>query len=470
MKMDQKATATLLDLAAKCLLSNEPSAIHALEELPRDLFVPLFIAAFLGRHMKVLKEMVKVWPFHCLHIGTLITEETCYEILEAMIDGLQILPAQNSSTWGPKLRILDLRQDPDCETTCSEVTTTLPFCFQSCTYSQQSILKIEEAQQNISCLKIVNSESEPHSAWEPVELLVDLFISDTLRTKQFISFLQSKVEQNFGTLHLCCRGLKIDTISADKSILQFLDLGCIDHLEMDQADLSEITSFLAQMIHLNSLSLSDIPFKSCKGINFRTFLIWLGKLKNLQEFSLFSVCLKNQLHKLLRVLPPELDTLYLPYCGLSNRDITALSQSSQATHLMLLNLSDNQIFSEVYEPFQILLEKVSGTLKLLELNNCLMTDSVLSAVLPALSHCSHLRVFSFASNPISMPMLTSLLQHLTSLMELKHVIYPVPIHCYEHWDFQGRLDQQKLAEVQAQLKVMLKTAQREDMKWTTSPQ
>ncbi|XP_036127608.1 melanoma antigen preferentially expressed in tumors-like [Molossus molossus] len=466
--MNQKATATLLELAAKCLLSNEPAAIHALGELPRDLFVPLFIAAFLGRHMKVLKEMVRVWPFHCLHIGTLSAEETYYEILEAMVDGLQILPAQNSSTWKPKLRILDLRQDPDCETTCSEVTTTFPFCFQSCVYSQHSIFKIEEAQHNVRCLKIINSESELHSAWEPMELLVDLSIGGTLRTKQFLSFLQSKVEQSFGILHLCCRGLQIDNISADKSTLKFLDVGCIDHLEMDQADLNEITNLLSQMIHLNSLSLSNIPLKSCKRRNFRNFLIFLGKLGNLQELSLSSFCLKNQLHKLLRVLPPQLDTLYLPYCELSNRDVTALSQSFQATHLTLLNLSNNQIFSEGYEPFQILLEKVSGTLKLLELNHCLITDSTLSAVLPALSHCSHLRVLSFVFNPISMPMLMSLLQHLTSLMELKHVIYPVPVHCYEQWDFHSSLNQRKLAEVQAQLKVMLQAAQRDDMNWTTS--
>lgn len=33
-----------------------------------------------------------------------------------------------------------------------------------------------------------------------------------------------------------------------------------------------------------------------------------------------------------------------------------------------------------------------------------------------------------------MPVLTSLLHHLTSLRELKHVIYPIPVHCYRQWD------------------------------------
>lgn len=201
---------------------------------------------------------------------------------------------------GPKLRILDLRQDPDCGTTCSEISTTFPFCFQSCVYSQHSILKTEEAQHNVKCLGIVNSESEPPSTQKPVELLVDLSFNGTLRTKQFLSFLQSKVEQSFGSLHLCCRDLQINKISAHKSVLQFLDLGCIDHLELNQAYLNEVTTLLAQMIHLNSISLSNISFKRCKGEDFRTFLIQLGQLHNLQELSLALFCLTDQLHKLLR--------------------------------------------------------------------------------------------------------------------------------------------------------------------------
>ncbi|XP_057573579.1 melanoma antigen preferentially expressed in tumors-like [Hippopotamus amphibius kiboko] len=446
--MEQKTTVTLLELAAKSLLSNEPAAIHALGEIPRDLFVPLFNTAFLGGHKMMLKAMVSLWPFRCLHIGSLNAQESCYDILEAMIDGLPIHPAQNSSSWAPKLRILDLRHDPDCETTCSEIQTTLPFCIQSCIYSQYSILKIEEAQRGVRCPGIGNSGSERQSAQEPMELVVDISLSSTLRTEQFHSFLCNKVQQSFGSLHLCCRDLQIDGISAHKSILQFLDLGCIDHLEMDQVCLSEVASLLARVIHLNSLSLSNIPFKSYKERKRRSFLHWLGRLDNLQDFGLASFCLTDQLHEVLR-------------------DVTVLSQSSQATHLRVLNLSNNRLFSGVYEPFQSLLEKVSGTLQHLEINNCMLTDSALSAILPALSRCTHLRVLSFAFNPITMPMLKSVLQHLTSLMELKHVIYPVPVHCYEEWNIQDSLDRQKLAEVQAQLQAMLHGAQRDNMNWVT---
>uniref|UniRef100_A0A8C3W6B3 Leucine-rich repeat-containing protein 14 n=1 Tax=Catagonus wagneri TaxID=51154 RepID=A0A8C3W6B3_9CETA len=466
MKMDQHNAATLLEVAAKSLLSNELVALHALGEIPRDLFIPLFKAAFLGGHKKMLKAIVEVWPFRCLHIGRLNAREKYYDILEAMLDGLQILPAQKSSSWGPKLRILDLRHDPDCETTCSEIRTTFPFCFQQCVYSQHSILKTEVAQHRVMCLGIGNSESQPQSAQEPMELIVDISVNNVLRTQRFLSFLCRKVHQSCGSLHLCCRDLQIDKMSALKRILQFLDMGCIDHFEVNQAHLSEVITLLAQTIHLNSLSLSNIPFNTYKGRNIRSFLICLRQLDNLQDLSLSFFYLRDQLHKLLRVLPGQLDTLYLPFCGLSIRDFTVLSQSSQATYLRVLNLSNNKI-PEVSEPFQTLLEKVSGTLEHLEINNCMITDSLLSAVLPALSHCSHLRVLSFAFNPITMPVLQSLLQHLTALMNLKHVIYPVPVHCYEEWNFQDSLDRQKLAEVQAQLKEMLQVVHRDDMNWTT---
>lgn len=109
------------------------------------------------------------------------------------------------------------------------------------------------------------------------------------------------------------------------------------------------------------------------------------------------------------------------------------------------------------------MENVSGTLQYLEINHCLITDSTITCLIPALSHCSHLRVLSFASNPITMSMLVRILQNLIPLMELKYVVYPIPVHCYEWWYFRGSLDRQKLADVHAQLEMMLQAAQRTDM-------
>ncbi|ELV10142.1 Leucine-rich repeat-containing protein PRAME-like protein [Tupaia chinensis] len=330
----------------------------------------------------------------------------------------------------------------------------------------RSILNGDKAQHSVRCLRRVRSETEPRSSVEPMKLLVELSLDDTSRTRQFLSFLKSKVDQSSGSLHLCCRELQIVKISAHKSFLRLLDLGCTDHLEVNEARLNEVTTLLARMIHLDRLTLSKISSKSCKGRNFRTFLTHLRRMDNLQELSLSFFYLSGQLHRLLRVLPPQMDTLCLSFCGLSDRDITALSLSPQARHLTLLNLSNNDMSWDSSESFQVLLETASGTLQYLELNNCLITDSTLSTLIPILSRCTHLRVLSFSFNPITMPVLTTLLHHLTALMELKLVIYPVPLHCYEHWNLHDGLDHGKCAEVQAQLKAMLQAVQRNDMHWT----
>lgn len=169
-----------------------------------------------------------------------------------------------------------------------------------------------------------------------------------------------------------------------------------------------------------------------------------------------------------RVLPAGLDFLYLPFCGLSYSDFKFLSECPQASHLKLLNISNNPMYWEDCEPFYLLLQNVSGTLEHLAINHCLLTDSTISVLIPALTCCSQLRVFSFSSNPITMHMLMRILELLTPLTMLKYVIYPIPVHCYGRWHFQGSLDRQKLADVQTQLKLMLQEAERSDMNWITN--
>lgn len=133
----------------------------------------------------------------------------------------------------------------------------------------------------------------------------------------------------------------------------------------------------------------------------------------------------------------------------------------------MLNLSYTAMYWDDFEPFQTLLLNLSGTLKHLEINDCLINDSAISVLSPALIRCTHLRVLAFASNPITMPVLVNILHSLTPLMKLKLVIYPIPMHCYAGRHFQGRLDLGRFAIVHLQLKAMLQIAGRHDMKWIT---
>ena len=83
----------LLDLAAMDLLRDEASAISTLEYLPTELFPPLFILAFYGRHSEALKAMVQAWPFVRLPLGALM-QMPHRGTLQAVLDGIDVLVAQ----------------------------------------------------------------------------------------------------------------------------------------------------------------------------------------------------------------------------------------------------------------------------------------------------------------------------------------------------------------------------------------
>lgn len=83
----------LLELAGKSLLRDEALAIASLEYLPTELFPPLFMEAFCGRHRKSLMAMVHAWPFTRLPLGGLM-QMPQHKTLQATLDGLDILLAQ----------------------------------------------------------------------------------------------------------------------------------------------------------------------------------------------------------------------------------------------------------------------------------------------------------------------------------------------------------------------------------------
>ncbi|CAO2622759.1 Melanoma antigen preferentially expressed in tumors [Lemmus lemmus] len=463
--MDNKKPNTLLDLAIHQLLSNETAAIHALEEIPRDLFIPLFSAAFKGVHKTIVKAMVKVWPFTCLHIGTFTVREPHRELLTAMLECLQFPPVQNSGSRSPILRILDLREYSGCKIVCPEIRTKSPACLFSCAYSEHSILKIDSQQ------SIESSEPEVQPSNLPMELIVNIsIVSDiTLREHEYLSLLLNKVDQSSGSLHLCCRDLEIHKLHVRRNILNHIDLKCLMNLSVFQGSLIEVNNLLAQVGHLRRFCLSRITCRSLNGKAFRNFVSHLRRMDHLIELKFHSFILTDHLETALRVLPTSLDFLHLTFCELSYNDFKFLAECPQTNHLKLLNISHNAMYWENCEPFYNLLNRISGTLQHLAINQCVLTDSIVSGVIPALSRCSQLQELNFNSNPVSMPMLVRLLEHLTPLMELKYVIYPIPVHCYGRWQIQDSLDPQKLANVQAQLKRMLQEAGRSDMIWFTYP-
>ena len=143
-----------------------------------------------------------------------------------------------------------------------------------------------------------------------------------------------------------------------------------------------------------------------------------------------------------------MDNLSVTNCLSRESDLTNLSQRLNIYQLKGLNLSGVILTSFSPELLQVLLEKVVGSLEELDLNLYGIMDSHLTAILPALSHCSQLRVISVCGNLISMAILESLLHHTDRLPDLSLELYPVPRESYSTL---GILHQERLAQLQAEL-------------------
>ncbi|KAJ1057358.1 hypothetical protein K5549_022031 [Capra hircus] len=122
----------LLDLANQSLPWNEALAIVTLEELPLELFPPLFMVAFAWRTTQALNAVVQSRPFPCLHLGTLIKEHQPHlETFQAPLNNLEVLLAQGVQPRQWKLQLLNLHQKAhqDIWTVCSSNTAVFAHCW-----------------------------------------------------------------------------------------------------------------------------------------------------------------------------------------------------------------------------------------------------------------------------------------------------------------------------------------------------
>ncbi|XP_037353193.1 melanoma antigen preferentially expressed in tumors isoform X1 [Talpa occidentalis] len=468
--MNNSTIPKLLELAAHSLLSRE--AMPALEEFTVDLFPPLLTAAFSKGHKKALKELVQAWPFPFLRLGSLIVRWPNQDSLQAVLDGLEALPANRTCPRKSELRVLDLTLDFEQVQGkgASEALAKFPFWL-------PSTVKAEIPQATARPKPTENAKKGLRQPWEPVKLHIDLFLRGPFKLDTFLSGLLNRVERSCGSLHLCCRKLHIEEMPFNSliGILKTLDLNFIQELEVFDwfRALSEQSLFatqLGRMCNLQSLKLAYYhwAFSPDGEQSSSYFLSQLSKLAHLQKLHLSYSYLSGNLHQVLSCLQSPLQTLEIRSCTLLDTDITYLSQSPHATCLKKLDLSGNNLSHVVPGPLETLLQEVSGTLQHLDLNHCRLKDGHLSAILPALCRCSHLSSLGLSDNPVSRAGLMTLLEHTTGLMELKRVLYPIPVECcvYLQGLSWGPVNKGKLCQVQAELQKVLQAVQRADMQWS----
>ncbi|XP_031229080.1 oogenesin-1-like [Mastomys coucha] len=423
--MDNDSLPTLIQYAIKSLLKDEALAISALKEVPSHLFPEMFKGAFTERCTKVVTAMVSAWPFPLLPVGTLM-EDRHLETLKALLDGLNVLVTGKVHSRY-KLRVLDLRRNVHHDFWSIQAGSHEDNCSPE-NVAQKQPLKTCSSPQRKKHLKVV----------------IDCVLK-TAYFDEWTTYLLQWVQERKSSIHLCCRKLHSCTSSVSNviKVFELVDLNCILELRLSHwwlEFLVELVPYLEQMSNLHTLMLEGIkkPFSFIVSEDQEeewqsTLLSLLSNLDCLQNLYLNDIyLLEGSLDKWLSCLKTPLETLSITYCPrLIQSDFEYLPHCLNIRKLKHLNLNGLFLSDIGYELPGHILEKVTSTLQILELERCGMTDSHFEPLLPALSQCSQLLKVNFNHNNISLPVLKNLLCHTAKLSQLTEELYPAPQECYE---------------------------------------
>uniref|UniRef100_G3R1E0 Uncharacterized protein n=1 Tax=Gorilla gorilla gorilla TaxID=9595 RepID=G3R1E0_GORGO len=398
--MSIQAPPGLLELAGQSLLRDKPLAISALEEMPRELYLPLFLEAFSRRHFQTLTVMVQAWPFTRLPLGSLM-KTLHLETLKALLEGLHMLLTQKDRPRRWKLQVLDLRDvDENFWAIWSES--------RALSYSPEAMSKRQAAE---DCPRM--------GEHQPLKVFIDICLKE-IPQDECLTYLFWWVYQRRGLVHLCCSKLVnyLTSIEYLRRSLKIIHLNSIQELEICYVSwphlIRKLHCYLKEMKNLRKLTFLQVPslhvnyHEECSVAKTSSMFL---RLKHLQ---------------LLKMNMNPLENLELTCGYLLEEDLKCLYQYPSLAYPKHLNLSYMLQFCISLEPLGALLEKVSATLETLILEGCQIHYSQLSAILPGLSHCSQLTTFYFGRNCMSMEALKDLLHHTSGLSKLSLETYPAP--------------------------------------------
>ncbi|XP_018429490.1 PREDICTED: leucine-rich repeat-containing protein 14 [Nanorana parkeri] len=491
---------SLVCVCAQKVVSDHASLLRTLDSIPRELYPTLFTAAFLGRKTLVLQDLVQRWPFTILSFQELLRGDngqlhhnpsrmsTQTVILGVMAYLSDALSRENGAERGRRLRLLDMtgahdavpEQGPDSMSLWSRTVTLAKACIKlskRCRHKATQAAKRRRGHEDSALAPPASLDSVY------VEVRVDLFVNSTS-----YSVLQEAVQVSArGPLRLRCRDLRAEELSLRNTVelLELLDPAGLRQIDLrfNNLGLGGLNALLPTMVKFSSLRSLKLPYSNIDVRRLtsdtedamRKFATLIGQLRSLKELNLGSSRLSGHLRQLLGGIQEPLESLELAFCFLLPADLYYLSQSPHAATLKKVDLSGNNLSELLLPPFQQLLAAVSSSLLHLDVMECKLNDSALSALVPALCRCSRLQHLGLCCNPLSSQGLRTLLQNCAWLRELRLVVYPCPVDCYSDvadWvasrgspphSFVG---QEKLALFSAELQVMLARAERTDIVWT----
>nr|KAF6337270.1 hypothetical protein mMyoMyo1_015711 [Myotis myotis] len=478
--MNIQTPPTLLQLAGESLLRNQASAITALEYLPAELFPPLFIQAYRRRIREPLKAMVHAWPFAVLPLGCL-SHLSLDEVLKAVLDGLDILFAQEVRPRRWKLRVLDLRKTGDnfWRMWCGDST-------QNCSLTGP--------------VAVHSSSPNMEHPLAPLEVFLDLNFNER-DGDEFLTYILQWAQQREGLVHMCCKTLRISEVPFQRvrKVLDRVQLDCIQEVEVnctwDLPTLGTFVLYLGQMSNLQRLSLSYIHMLTEEEWEEEEDeeqeeedqewedqeweeeeeeeqeeeeqewedqewedqeweeeeqeeeeqewedQEWEEEEEEEQEEEDWDSKQQEEQRSFSQVLSQMLRLRHLRDLNMDSPSFLRGSLDQMLRQLKSLDLFGLRLADFSLETLRALLEAVAPTLQDLCLDNCAMVDSQVEAILPVLSRCHQLRDFTVSENHLSMGTIKKLLCH-TAVPSLEGILYPIPLECYKT---QGTVDTERLA-------------------------
>ncbi|XP_051043933.1 PRAME family member 12-like [Phodopus roborovskii] len=412
---------TLQQLAVENLLCNQTSTISTLEYLPINLFPPVFKKAITGRCMELLKAMVAAWPFSYLPVGALMKTANA-DVLQAVLDGVDILQAQKDRPREWKLRVLDLRN------------------------VNQDFWDVWASREDWFCSTETESEEQGgNKLRRDLKVVTDLSLRFHLTEHQ--TCLLQWAQQRKDSVQLCCMKMKICAFPVEiiKEILEIFPPEDIEELELFTNHiltfLAHIAPSLGYMTKLCKFRLTHIFLNTDRVLNMLadteetcTLQVFsqFSKLNSLEHFSMHGIHLSpDHMQQLFGCLKTPLKFLSITLCQLPQSGFKHLSQCQALCQLKHLKLSGVVLSRFCVPHLRVVLENVADTLQNLELVNCVMEDSDLSALLPALSRCSQLTTVNFYDNDLSTAVLKKLVQSMAGLSNLTAEFYPASLECYD---------------------------------------
>ncbi|XP_031196446.1 preferentially expressed antigen in melanoma-like protein 7 [Mastomys coucha] len=415
------APPTLLKLVSQGLVRDEGLNISALGDLPSPLFLPLFKEANIQRKAKMIKILVKYWPYLCLHIGLLINKPN-FQTFQAILDGVDTWLKQKYRTRMCRLQVVHLNE--------YHASSAMQDGRKGRDYLGETMLKKQQVE-----------EGQSRCTTKRLRLFRDLsFMSSLHEDRHQTQLLQwAKGRKDF--LHLCCEKLEIGAIEWPKvrDVLQLLQPDSIKELELNTVgNLSKLAKFvphISKMRTLQKLMLRCIfGTRTSTGEekrNVTKIISLFPKLSSLQHLTIDDVYfLTDNMKELFRCLEAPLVSLEITLCQLSQADLKSFAQHwnySQLKHLCLRGTTLTELDVNHLGDF---LKNVTDNLQTLNLENCRMSDSHLSNLLPALIKCSQLTSINLYDNNISKDALKNFLLHTTNLSLLTTEMYPAPLEVY----------------------------------------